>query len=302
MKLRVVIACVLTATALTDRPSRAAHGDFWPQTRWTRPAGAGTIPTPDIARASVVGIPGDPGAQKARAAAGLPAFSRYLVVNGVRYNFTLVGRDVFAARAKNVVVPVKIIPVRFVFPDGTTLDPTEPTPGCDGGGVPLDLTLQSPLFANYNYGDGPRQFYEFVRRIEFWPYTGGGRVNPNYSVRLAPSALPVLSINLPAEYFTVPTPCGRRGVIDYVSLEVFLRSQIFPLFSRIGITPSTFPLFLFHNIVIVDSDSFVGYHSAFSTPKGVQTYGVAEYDSTHESPRGYPKTPVYLIIRHAQTD
>jgi len=103
-------------------------------------------------------------------------------------------------------------------------------------------------------------------------------------VRLAPSVLPTVSITLPAGYPTVSTPCGRKGIIDLVSLEGFLRSQIFPQFPRVGITPATFPLFFFHNVVVVESGSILGYHSAFSTSKGIQTYGVAEYDSTHENP------------------
>jgi len=145
--------------------------------------------------------------------------------------------------------------------------------------------LQSPLFENYDYGDGGRQFYELVRRLEFWPFTGGGRVNPGYSVRLAPSVLATLAIPLPAGYETVAAPCGRIGMIDYASLDVFLRTQIFPQFARVGITPQTFPIFLFSNVVVVAGNSILGYHSAFSTSKGIQTYGVAEYDTNQMYPR-----------------
>ncbi len=193
----------------------------------------------------------------------------------------MVGSDVFAARARNVAVPVKIIPVRFEFPDGSNFDPTESGPSCTGGGAPLDLTLQSPVFSDYDYGDGDRQFYEFVRRLEFWPFTGGGRVNPGYSVRVSPSVLPTLPVSLPSGYQTVSARCGRFGMVDLHSLEVFLHTQIFPQFARLGITPASFPLFLFTNIVVVDGDNYyLGYHSSLSTSKGVQTYGVAEYDTS----------------------
>jgi hypothetical protein len=206
-----------------------------------------------------------------------------MTAGGKKYKFTMVGPDVFAPRAKNVTIPFKIIPVRFEFPDGNVFDPTLPTPTCAGGGIPLDLTLQSPLFANRDYGDGARQFYELVRRIEFWPFTGGGRVNPGYSVRIGPSVLPTLPVTLPAGYRTVSARCGRLGVIDLLSLESFIRSQIFPQFTRLGITPNTFPLFLFVNVVVVDGGSVdLGYHSAFSTSKGIQTYGVAEYDVSQQ--------------------
>src|SRR5881398_3245891 len=118
MKLRSLITCLLALSALSMRPSHADQ-DFWPETRWSKSVATDQIRIPDVTRATVVGIPANVDTTKAHAAAGLPTFSRYLVVSGVKYTFTLVGRDVFAARAKNVVIPVNIIPVRFVFPDGT---------------------------------------------------------------------------------------------------------------------------------------------------------------------------------------
>jgi hypothetical protein len=281
---RVFLVCAFICLATSS--GRAIQPQTWQSQTWVSQASLSLDPAALQRPGRVVGIPAELDIAKGRAAAaGLPTFTRVISARGKSYKFTMVGRDIFASRAKNVTIPVKIIPVRFVFPDGNTFDPNEPTPSCDGGGVPLDLILQSPLFANYDYGDGPRQFYEFVRRIEFWPFTGGGRVNPRYSVRIAPSVLPTLQIMLPTGYVTVAAHCGRIGAIDMPSLKAFLSTQIFPQFSRMGITPSTFALLLFHNVVVTDGDSIdLGFHSAFSTPKGVQTFGVAEYDSSHEDP------------------
>ena len=52
-----------------------------------------------------------------------------------------------------------------------------------------------------------------------------------------------------------------------------------PLLSLAGITPETFPVFLFLNVTIDDGDAgmLAGYHSWINTG-GVQTYGVAMYD------------------------
>jgi hypothetical protein len=86
-------------------------------------------------------------------------------------------------------------------------------------------------------------------------------------------------------YQTVSARCGRIGLIDFPSLESFLHTQIFPQFARLGITPTSFPLFLFTNVVVIDGESVdLGYHSSFSTSKGIQTYGVAEYDTSQTDP------------------
>jgi hypothetical protein len=265
----------------------------WSPTAWITAATPPILLPPGPGR--VLGIPQQSPVitEKARAS-GLPTFSRNIILGDKRYTFTLVGRDVFAPRAKNVTITLQIIPISFTFPDGSVFDPTAPGPACSGGGIPLELTLQSPLFQNYNYGDGGRQFYETVRRLEFWPYTGGGRVNPGYSVRLAPVVFNTLQITLPAGYKTVSAPCGRIGMIDYPSLDVFLKTQIFPQFARAGITPQTFPLFLFSNVIVSNGGSLLGYHSSFSTAKGIQTYGVAEYDTN----RADPNTADISVLSH----
>src|SRR5205807_2906342 len=96
---------------------------------------------------------------------------------------TLVGANPSLRNAKKVTVPLQVIPVRMQFDDGSVFDPTEQLPSCAGGGNALDLTMQSPLFQNADYGDGPRQFVEEFRRLELWAFTGGG-INPSYSVRV----------------------------------------------------------------------------------------------------------------------
>jgi hypothetical protein len=65
----------------------------------------------------VIGIPGE-SAEKAAPHLSLPSFSSSIVARRKRYNFTMVGSNPFLRRAKNVTIPVQIIPVRFEFPDG----------------------------------------------------------------------------------------------------------------------------------------------------------------------------------------
>jgi hypothetical protein len=191
---------------------------------------------------------------------------------------------------------VELIPVRFEFPDGTALDPRVPGSGCAGNGVPLQLALESPLFQDADYGEGGRQFAEEMRRLEFWSYTGPRRLNPGYSVRLSVSSSSFLRITLPQGYQTQAAPCGRRGSIDLETWNLILQ-QIIPLLSRAGITPETFPIFLFLNVSLDAGDAgmVAGYHS-WANAGGVQTYGVAMYDTTQSLPSSQDVSALSQVI------
>jgi hypothetical protein len=102
-------------------------------------------------------------------------------------------------------------------------------------------------------------------------------------VRLSVSANVSVRITLPGGYQTQAAPCGRRGAIDFETWNLVLK-QLIPLLSRAGITPKTFPIFLFLNVIIDDGDGgmLAGYHSWINSG-GVQTFGVAMYDTTQIS-------------------
>jgi hypothetical protein len=231
----------------------------------------------------VIGIAGE-SSEKATPRLALPSFSSSIIARGKRYKYTMVGSNPFLRNAKKVTIPVQLIPVRFEFPDGTVLDPEVPGSGCAGFRTPLQLALESPLFQDFDYGEGGRQFAEEMRRLEFWSYTGPRRLNPGYSVRLSVSSSLSIRATLPPGYQTQPAPCGRKGVVDFESWNEALQ-QIIPLLSRAGITPKTFPIFLLLDVVIDAGDAGVvaGYHS-WANAGGVQTYGVALYDNTQSVP------------------
>ena len=228
----------------------------------------------------VVGIPGPELVEK-RGVPGLPTFTRTIGVQRKNYRFTMVGSDPFLARSGQVVVPFQIVPVRVVLNDGTALDPTLPGPECAGAGDPLTITLGSPLFADKDYGEGiNRQYVEENRRVEFWAVTAA---HPGYSVRVAPIVLPTLTltVNGPSQ----AAPCGRYVVLQFSALDALLRTSVIPLLRKLGVSPRTFPLFLFSNVAVSDPRFGLafGYHSAFNSG-GIQTYGVAEYDTTQFDP------------------
>lgn len=231
----------------------------------------------------VAGIPGE-SAEKAAPRLTLPSFSSSIVARGKHYKYTMVGGNPFLRNARKVTIPVALIPVQVEFSDGTVLDPRSPGSGCAGNGVPLQLALESPLFQDADYGEGGRQFAEEMRRLEFWSYTGPRRLNSGYSVRLSVSSNASVHITLPPAYQTQAAPCGHKGTIDFESWNGLVQ-QIIPLLSRAGITPETFPVFLFLNVNIDAGDAglLAGYHS-WANVGSVQTYGVAMYDTTQSLP------------------
>src|SRR5262249_38729907 len=152
-----------------------------------------------------------------------PNFTGLITVGKKRFTFTLVGTDPSLPRAKNTTVPVTIFPVRFEFADGTVLDPTEPLPDCGGGSTALPRTLASPVFQDGDYGSGPRQFNEQVRRQEFDAFLG---LNPQYSVRLAPHVGPRIIVTLSSDFPTQDAPCGKLGLVDLDTWDHFLLTKV----------------------------------------------------------------------------
>jgi hypothetical protein len=279
----------LTSTAARTQPAvSSTSADGLPVLKVLIPSGH----APHVAQGAwtdrVVGIPGEPGENPEKAALrlALPSFSSSVVARGQLFKFTMVGSNPFLRNAKKVTIPVQIIPVRFVFPDGTVLDPAAPLSGCAGSGTPLDLTLQSPLFQNSDFGEGRRQFAEEIRRLEFWSYVGPRRINPGYSVRLAASSPTSVQITLPPGYKPQPAPCGLAGAIDESIWEEIL-PQLIPQLRKFGVSPKTFPIFLTLNAVTVFEDGAMaaGLHSWINSG-GVQTFGLVTYDTTRGLPSG----------------
>lgn len=275
---------LLTSTAASAQQAddRAAPGGQ-PVLRATFPAGHAPRVADGAWTDRVVGFPGE-NTEKAVLRLAVPSFSSSVVSRGKLYKFTMVGSNPFLRNAKKVTIPVQVIPVRFDFPDGTVLDPAAPSSGCAGDGTtPLDLTLESPLFQNYDYGGGGRQFVEEIRRLEFWSFVGPGRINPGYSVRLAVSSPTSLHFTLPEGYQTKLARCGRVGFIDYGSWKATLL-QLMPQLRKAGVSTKTFPIFLFLNVItdLGDSGQAAGFHTWIDSA-GLQTYGVAMYDTTQIS-------------------
>jgi hypothetical protein len=238
----------------------------------------------------VISLPGpQEELEKAALRPGFTTFTNSVTVGRKRYSFTEVGTDPSLRNTRNAVVPVVVIPVQAIFDDGTVLDSTASDP-CSGGQVPFNLVAQSPIVQNVNYGDGARQYEEEFRRLEFWSFTGAaGARNPNYSVRATFYAGPRLSLTVHG-FPTQRAGCGRLGLIDINSWDPYVQATIFPQLRNLGVGgPSGLVLFLFTNVVFYNHSQSncctLGYHSWFSF-HGLQTYGVAEFDSNRSFKAG----------------
>jgi len=236
----------------------------------------------------VVALPG-PEMEKAALHLSLPNFTNSVSVDGRRYTFTQLGADPSRSHAPKAVLPVVIVPVTAVFDDGSFFDPTFLDPCGARLTPPTMLVAQSPIFQAADYGDGARQYLEEFRRLEFWSLTGapGGR-NPNYSVTVTANSLQVggFQVGILAKFHGFPTrpaPCGRIGLADIHQWDSFVRQTILPALRRYGAGPGNLVLFLLKNVVFYDGDQkhccTLGYHSWLNLG-GVQTYGVAEIDSS----------------------
>jgi hypothetical protein len=224
-----------------------------------------------------------------RPAPPLATFTGVATLGRKRYPYTLVGSNPQVRRARNVVVPALIVPIRLQFSNGTVLDPSQPD-SCLEGLAPLAVTLQSPLFQDFDYGDGPRQFLEHIRRLEFWRFAAPGKLNPGYSVRLAPSVLPTQTLALGANSATEEVAClsthgglHTMGHVDLQEWNSFLY-QLAPQFSKLGVSPSTFVVFLFSQIDLTSEGTPIqaAFHDVFPAPQGMITYAVSGYGVIRE--------------------
>ncbi len=199
----------------------------------------------------------------------------------------MVGSSPLQAGAGTTTIPAVIIPVTIKFSDGTTYDPAV-TSTCSTQ-TPLSLVQSSPLFnsANYTVGGanvGATQFADYFQRANFWQSTGGG-LSPNYHILLSASAAPSVQITVPAANGkTAAAGCGRLGEMDINWFDSYLINTVFPALSS-TVHPSMLPVFVLENVVMYETTAtnccILGYHSGFSSSGALQTYVVADFDTSN---------------------
>jgi hypothetical protein len=99
---------------------------------------------------------------------------------------------------------------------------------------------------------------------------------------------------------TFNVPCGKLGALDIGVWDGFLQNTLMANV-KAKVTPTTFPIFLFYNVVLYDGTPsnccILGYHSAFNNPNfggTFQTYSTSGFDSS----RAFDGTSDVSILSH----
>jgi hypothetical protein len=203
--------------------------------------------------------------------------------NGGTYGFTVVGGAPWAGSAGTTTITANIIPV--VVTDGAShnvYDPTTANSGCGESVSPITGMLSGPLLQNrrwYAGGTyvGTDQYTGAQMREEFWSWAHPGGASPGYHVRLAGSYPGYLSVTFNGGTEAYPGTCNALEEFPISAWDSYVRGLI-PTLGSAGVNATTFPIFLFKNVVFTDSGCCIlGYHSAFGSGGNTYTYGNTDY-------------------------
>ena len=205
----------------------------------------------------------------------VPLWHTSFVYGGVTYHIEMVGTDP-AAGSVTSNIPLVIIPLQFVFADGTHLSALQTVCGDTKNTkyrVKYSPLLKSFAFAPGGTNVGTTQYIDAFQRANFWHSVS--KVSPSYHVKFSPvSTVALQTITVPSnDGKTVLGPCARIGEVDINYFDNLAQNLI----TKLGIPASSLPLFLDYNTFWTFGGSccILGYHGTDNA--GVHTYAVAAY-------------------------
>jgi len=238
-------------------------------------------------------------AEAARAAAAAGALKTFTATvndpsNSTSYTYSMVGTNPTTAGAHPfTAVKTLLIPVVIAYGSGYTWSPSK-TDSCDTGATPLARVQQSPIFVSqaWSFGGtavGTGEYLDAFQRANFWKYAQPSGTNPSFGVSMTLKTLPKVTITVPgadAYYYSGGT-CGNKKLADVNInwLDNYLQTTVIPSLAAKGVKPSTLPIFLVHNVAEFTNNTpgdccVLGYHNAYTTSAGIQTYALADYDNS----------------------
>lgn len=237
-------------------------------------------------------------------------FSAKVIDGTSTFTYTMVGKKPSRATTNGLTtVKTLLVPIVIKFSNGHTWDPTV-RDGCGSGASPFTRVKTSPIFVSqpWTWGGtsiGTSQLSGAIQRAEFWKYAQPTGINPTYGVRLALKTVAPVTLNVPDASATEwgPGPCVNPGMVagvDIQWLDPYLQSTVMPSLVSQGLTASTLPIFLLHNVFEYNTTPsnccIGGYHGAYSPTAGVlQTYVVANYE---EDPVTVPQDSDIASLSH----
>jgi hypothetical protein len=193
----------------------------------------------------------------------IPYWTSSFNYNGVVYPYKMVGTDP-ATSNSTTVIPTIIVPVKFVFADGNSLDGTSKVAG----------VLNSPIFQGYDYGTGFTQYGDAVQRAEFWQSVS--MTSPNWHTLLStPTVYPTLVIDVPKEHgfhYGGSSTSPAMWLVDFNWFWARMHNAIYQL----HIEPTSLPIFLTNNVYLLSQDKtfvYFGYHGSGTTSQPIKANG-----------------------------
>lgn len=220
-------------------------------------------------------LPPHPATVVASPAVSLPLWNGSFTYKAHKYPFQMVGKDPSVSNATTTVKSY-IIPIKMVF-DKThgnkTFNPN--TAKFAGTSVSVTATIKtSPIFrsgVDFTQGGtdlGTTQYIDAFQRGSFWTSV---KTHTNYHTKLStPTVLPIQTFNCNFSGCAVGFEFGKKvGLADINAFDNFLQ----PLFSKLGITADTFPIFLTYDVYLTSGGCCIGgYHSVGGGGVANQTY------------------------------
>ena len=218
--------------------------------------------------------------QSAAAQQNVPLWEGSFTFDSITYPYTMVGTHP-ALGSETTIIPVVIIPIKFVFADGTKLNPKNPA--CGDTESALHRTVNSPLFQDFPFFPGPdnagpitvgtTQYIDAFQRANFWKKVQ--TYSPDYHVLFSVEVTPQQKITVSsANGTTVAGPCARIGLVDIDFFDQAAQNLI----TDLGIPPTSLPLFLDYNTFFYQFSRsnccILGYHGVTFAD---QTYAAAAY-------------------------
>ncbi|WP_157578401.1 hypothetical protein [Rudaea cellulosilytica] len=187
---------------------------------------------------------------------GLPHWTGSQKIKGKDTPFTIIGGD--PAAGQTTVIPVVIIPYRFLFADGGVVDAsTDVVDGVDE----VDGILGSPVLNDYPFTAGSSvlgttQFGDAYLRAAFWGTDGGS--GSSYHTRLqVVGVTPPVEIPVPASLgFSVTVGGQTVGVIDGGALLELTKSVV----GAFGIPSPVLTIHATGQTIGTGAVGFLGYH------------------------------------------
>lgn len=158
-------------------------------------------------------------------------------------------------------IPTEIVPVKLIFSDGTTFDPSTVVAGLRA----------SPIFTTAAFNAaGTTQYGDAQMRSEFWSIVKGS----NYHVLLGvPHVFATVTERVPStDGATITVSGSKQGRVQFSWLIATIEPQ---LIKSLGIQPTTLAFFVTSNTRVLEtagsSATFGGYHDSFHLPVSTGT-------------------------------